>query len=516
DNLIFRTNSAYTNTDQLAQTFASGVLQEALGQGQATVSNITQQNWLIENTIEYRNTFSDDHDLTLLGGFTAEGTERFNSSSVGLGFSTEVNNFNSLQQAENQTVSSGFRDENLASFLGRINYSYMDKYLLTLSFRADGSSKFAAENKWASFPSAALSWRISEEDFLRESNVISDLRVRASYGITGSQAINPYQSLASLSTIANAYTFGDDIDAVGVGAGRVPNPSLKWETTEQANIGLELGLFESRINLTADVYDKTTKDLLFSRQLPWYSGYSSQTDNIGSMRNRGVELGLNTINTTGNFMWTTSANLSLNRNEILDLGPDGLDVFENAIGNLGSGWSQEHILREGEPMGSFYGYIFDGIYQNQEEVNAIEHTGASAGSVKLKDLNDDDRITEEDRTIIGDPNPDFIYSLTNEFSYRGFDLNIMVQGSYGNDILNIQKKRLDLIDDEYTDQNLLTSSNDYWRGEGTSNTLQAPGTGRGVVESRYVEDGSYLRLKNVLLGYNLPSNLVNKMGLQSL
>ncbi|MCC5932084.1 MAG: TonB-dependent receptor [Cyclobacteriaceae bacterium] len=510
--LVFRTNLAFTNTDNLQQGYASRQLLEAAGQGVATISNFTLQDWLIENILTYSKRLGDIHNLSVMGGFTAQGIQQFNSSITGRGFSTEVNNFNNIQQAAILLATSSFRDERMASFLGRVNYSLKDRYLLTVNVRADGSSKFATENKWGVFPSAAAGWRISEEDFMQNVSAVSNLKLRGSWGLVGSQAINPYQSLASFSTIANAYSWGNTLDVVGVGAGRIPNPFLRWETTEQSNIGLDVGFLQDRIMFTADVYEKITRDLLYGRQLPLYTGYSSQTDNIGSIRNWGIELGINTVNTRANSAveWTTNANFSINRNKVLNLGDD-TEFFTQAISTLGWG-RQEVITRVGEPLGSFFGYVFDGIYQNAEEVAAINHPGSRPGTVRFKDVNGDGRITPDDQIIIGDPNPDFFYGITNNLRYRNFDLSIFFQGVQGGDVLNLTRARLE----SPGINNSLVSSLDYWRGEGTSNTVQAPGEANGGMSTRWLEDGSYLRLKNLMIGYNLPEAALQRLKLRSL
>jgi TonB-dependent starch-binding outer membrane protein SusC len=511
ENLVFRTNLAFTNTDNLNQSYASKLLLEAAGQGVANISNFSLQDWLIENTLTYSKRLADIHNFSVMGGFTAQGIQQFNSSINGRGFSTEVNNFNNISQAAIINANSSFRDERLASFLGRVNYSLKDRYLLTVNVRADGSSKFAAENKWGVFPSAAVGWKINEEAFMQNFSSVSNLKLRGSWGMVGSQAISPYQSLASFNTIANAYSWGNNLDVVGVGAGRIPNPFLRWETTEQSNIGLDIGFLQDRIVIMADVYEKITRDLLYGRQLPLYTGYSSQTDNIGSIRNRGFELGINTVNTSSSALeWTTNANFSLNRNLVLNLGDD-TEFFQAAIGTLG--WArQEVITRVGEPLGSFFGYIFEGIYQNEEELSAIDHPGARPGTVKFRDVNGDGRISPDDQTIIGDPNPDFIYGVTNNFRYKNFDLSIFFQGVQGGDILNLTRARLE----SPGLNNSLVSSLDYWRGEGTSNTVQAIGEANGGMSTRWLEDGSYLRLKNLMLGYTLPQAALDRLKLRSM
>lgn len=508
--LTFRTNLAFTNTDNLQQGYASKVLLEAAGKGFAQVEHFSTQDWLVENTLNYRKSIAEKHEVSLLGGFTAQGISTYAFGTDGLGFATEVNNFYDMSQAEVINSTSSFRDEKLASFLGRANYTFNDRYLFTVSVRADGSSKFARENKWGVFPSAAVGWRLSEEVFMKQLTAVSNLKLRGSWGLVGSQSISPYQSLASFNTIANAYSWGENVDVVGVGAGRVPNPFLRWETTEQTNVGLDLGLFEDRVSMSADVYRKITRDLLYNRQLPFYTGYSSQTDNIGSIENKGLELSLNTVNTTGEFRWTTSANFAINRNKVLDLGDDK-EFFVSAIGTLG--WNrQEVVVREGQPLGTFYGYVFDGIYQNAEEVASVTHPGAVPGSVRFVDITGDGVINPDDQIIIGDPNPDFIYGLTNNFSFKGFDLSILIQGVEGGDILNLTRARLETVG-RY---NSLRSSLNYWRGENTSNTIEAPGQFNGGMSTRFLEDGSYLRVKNIVLGYTFPAALLEKIKIRNL
>ena len=405
-------------------------------------------------------------------------------------------------------------DDNLLSFFARLNYDFTDKYLFSATFRADGSSKFGKNNKWGYFPSAALGWRISEEDFMKDISWIQNLKLRASYGETGSQAITAYQSLASFST--TSYVLNGS-SAVALVPGRVPNPDLKWETTKQTDIGIDLSVLGGRISLVADYYYKKTVDLHYDKILPYYTGYSSQTQNIGSKSNKGWEFSLNTQNLVGDFKWSTSLNIALNREKVLDLGDDEYFYTNGSGGALGAGFNETGIVKVGEPLGNFYGYVFDGIYQNEAEAKALGLTKDDVGSVKFKDLNGDNKITTEDRTIIGNANPDFIFGIGNDFSYKNFDLSFMFQGTYGNDVYNLLKVTFsELPSNSNNTGNAFAFVKDSWRGEGTSNTQQAFNKGVGPSSSRFVEDGSYIRLKNLTFGYTLPKSVTSKWGISNL
>ena len=473
-------------------------------------------NWLGENTLTYSKTFNKDHSLNVVAGFTAEASDYFNNNSSGKGFDIESLGYWNMGLANSSllSVASGGNHSAIASWLGRVNYAYKGKYLASVSFRADGSSKFAKNNKWGYFPSAALGWRISEEDFMKDISWIQNLKLRASYGETGSQAITAYQSLASFST--TSYVLNGS-SAVALVPGRVPNPDLKWETTKQTDIGIDLSVLGGRISLVADYYYKKTVDLHYDKILPYYTGYSSQTQNIGSKSNKGWEFSLNTQNLVGDFKWSTSLNIALNREKVLDLGDDEYFYTNGSGGALGAGFNETGIVKVGEPLGNFYGYVFDGIYQNEAEAKALGLTKDDVGSVKFKDLNGDNKITTEDRTIIGNANPDFIFGIGNDFSYKNFDLSFMFQGTYGNDVYNLLKVTFsELPSNSNNTGNAFAFVKDSWRGEGTSNTQQAFNKGVGPSSSRFVEDGSYIRLKNLTFGYTLPKSVTSKWGISNL
>ncbi|ASZ09765.1 TonB-dependent receptor [Chitinophaga sp. MD30] len=509
--LNFRSSFTYDYADDLNKFFTSGKLLAEKNSGYAEAQTNKYNHWIIENTLTFNKQFGD-HRLTALGGFTAEEETVYDFSASGRGLSTEALEYNGLNLAATPAINSGSGRNTLASFLGRINYSFKDRYLLTLSGRSDGASKFAKNNKWAFFPSAALAWRMSEEDFIRSIPTINNLKLRVSYGQSGSQAISRYQSLARITTGARMYSYGNT-EVVGAQNGSVANPNLTWETTAQLNAGIDFSILSDRISGAIDYYHKKTTNLLYSKPVPTYTGYTSVLSNSGTVINKGWEFELNTRNLTGAFTWNTNINFSANKNRVLALG-DLKEIYQNGSGNaLGDGFKRTGVLRIGHSIGEFYGYVFDGIYQHDKEVQALPFPGAKPGSIKYKDVNGDGQIIPDDRTVIGLGVPKFTYGFTNDFAYRNFDLSVFFQGSYGNDILNMNRIKLERAG--YEENSLRTVLN-YWHGEGTSNTIQALDEPTGEMSSRFIEDGSYLRLKNIMLGYSLPASLLKRWGIQHL
>ena len=519
DGLSFRTDLGYNLEQNTERLYVSRNLLDALNTGEGAIDEYQQTDWLLESTLTYDGTFAERHSLTAVGGFTAQEINTTTSGAGATAFPSDVLGYNDLSfGASPLPPGSGSARQRLASFLGRANYGYDDRYLLTVSGRMDGASKFAENQKWAFFPSAALAWRASEEAFLEGLSAISNLKLRAEYGRTGSQALSPYQSLAAYAAGAS-YTLGTTEYQNGVVPSRVANPNLRWETTTQYNLGLDLGLFDGRLSATADYYHKRTDDLLYAKTLPGYTGYETQIQNIGSMRNEGFELALNANIAEGAFTWSASGNLALNRNEVLDLGDEEDQFFLSGAGTpSGQGFDETGIVRVGEPIGSFWGYVFDGIYQNEAEAEALPfgtgegQTIPDPGTVKYKDVNGDGVITEEDKSIIGSPLPDYTFGITNEFGYRGFDLSFSVLGVQGTDVLNVNRFWLEWVGEAVNQSaNVLN----YWDGEGTSNTIQAPGRSPGEMSTRFVEDASFIRLQNVTFGYTLPGELIGG-GLENL
>ena len=473
--------------------------------GQATIGTNNSLNWLNENTISYRKIFGDKHDINLLAGITAQRFESESLSATSLDFANDVLTFNDLGAGRNNAIapSSGGNEWALFSYLFRANYIYDNKYLFTATGRYDGSSRFGADNKYAFFPSGAFGWRISNEPFMESSKVISNLKLRTSYGITGSQEIGTFQSLAALGN--DQLAFGENI-TVGYFPVRFSNPDLKWETTSQLDIGLDYGFFTGKINGSIDYYYKRTTDLLLNVPVPLSTGFTTALRNTGELENRGLEFSLNTVNIDSDFYWETSFNYSFNQQEILDLGPDD----EIILPDLGGGFNVGSlgIIKVGEPLGTFFGFKTDGILQNQAEVEAsgMDVATTNPGDRKLVDTNNDGIVDSDDRVILGQSVPKSFGGITNKFVYKGIDLSVFFQWVEGNSILNLQRT---LLENPTGEVNQLAVVNNRWTESNPSNTIPRAGsTNVGQVLDTFVEDGSFLRMRNITLGYDLKNSLI--------
>ncbi|TXK36728.1 TonB-dependent receptor [Pontibacter qinzhouensis] len=464
---------------------------------------------LWDNFLTYDASFGDKHHLTVLAGTSAQDNRFDQINAARQDFISDA-----AQQLDNGTINlpsgGNASDWALFSFLGRINYSFDDKYLITANLRRDASSRFGANNRWGTFPSASAKWRISEEDFFREVNWLSDLSVRAGYGVTGNQNIGNY-AYASRLSVGQA-TFNNTV-VNSVVPVVLPNANVRWEEVEQSNIGLDAALFNGRINLTVDAYIKNTNNMLVPMNVPVTTGYSDifvPSINFGKVRNRGFEVAVNTYNITGAFEWNTNLNFSVNENEILNLNGD-VPLY----GGI------EQVLRQknGFPINSFYGFVMNGIFQSQEEVNnyALQQQGADLfnstgpGDVKFLDINNDGLINDFDRTYIGNPNPRLTFAMNNTFAWNGFDFSVFLQGVQGNDIFHANRI---FQEGMAVAQNQTTAVLDRWTPNNPSSS-----TPRAIfndpnkntrVSTRFVEDGSYLRVKNVTLGYNLPQSIIGR------
>lgn len=454
--------------------------------GGASVSTSQFRSLLNENTISYNKTFAQKHELSAVAGVTLQNFRTTFLAGSGVGFLSDLIESYDLGAAENPGIpGSGYNESVLLSYLGRVNYSFNSKYLFTVSFRADGSSKYSDGSKWGYFPSGAVAWRLSEENFLKESSVVSDLKLRASWGKTGSQAIDAYATLNRLNS--GKTVFGTDLYTTFAPGTRLPG-DLKWETTEQTDIGLDLGLFDNRILLTADYYIKNTSDLLNTVTLPSTLGFTTTIQNVGKVQNKGFELGLDANVLNGGFNWDLVGNISFNRNKVITLsnGEDILGAFADVIvlrDNL-------NILREGRPIGQFWGYKEDGYNEN--------------GQIKYQDLNNDGTLSSEDKTYIGDPNPKYMYGINSIMSYKNFDLTLFFQGMYGNDIFNLSaiSSTMDYNSGVNMPREVLE---DHWSPSNPDAKYPIISRNSSVmVSNRFVEDGSYVRLKNIQLAYNFP------------
>jgi TonB-linked SusC/RagA family outer membrane protein len=472
--------------------------------GEAGLGFVNQTSWLNENTLSYTKEFGK-HAFNGLVGFTQQedtreivrtGAQRFVSDHFAYD-NLEAGSV-TLRPYARKTTSA------LLSYLGRVNYGYDNRYLFTFSLRSDGSSRFGKNNKWGYFPSAAIAWKVSNEAFFSHlPKAINDLKVRVSYGATGNNGIDPYSSLATLNNVT--YLIGGNI-VNGFTPSRIENPDLGWETSYQADAGIDLGLFNSRILVSLDVYRKKTDNLLLNVELPYTSGFSNSLQNYGSVLNRGLEIAVNTTNLDGKLQWKSGVNFSLNRNEVLSLG-GGIDAFI----------SGDYIVKVGEPLGTFYATVTDGILQTGEDATKGVFTGNAtpkAGDRLYKDINQDGKFTTaQDRTIVGSAQPNFVFGVTNTLIWKGFDLNFLFQGTQGNEILNGNRQALELFNGQ---QNAASSALNRYTADNPSTTIpRAKLDPAPVFSDRFIEDGSFVRLKTISIGYTLPSTLTKRLKLST-
>ena len=484
------------------------VQQGATVSGDAIATSLQSAEVINENILTYKRTLRDGHDLDLTGGFTTQNFRSEFVTAAAQGFATDVTGPNNLGAgALPRTPGSGTNEWTLLSGLARANYNLLDRYLFTVTGRADGSSKFGTNSKWGYFPSAAFGWRLSEESFLDGADWLDDLKLRASYGLTGNQEIGTFTSLARLTDVA--YIIGGRRQIGYAPAGQAPNPDLKWESTRQLDIGFDAAFLGNRLNVTSDFYRSTTNDLLLVVELPRTTGFSSQLRNIGSVRNWGVELGINTVNVEReNFTWSTSFNIARSRNEVLDLG--GLETIETGTDRVSGAIEGRSatILKLGRPLSSFHGYKVEGIWQVGDDFSKAPPE-AAPGEYRFLDVNGDRLINAEDRTILGDANPDFFGGMTNNFVLGPVSLDLFLQGTYGNEVLYMSAVDFKSVSGRSNEH---AQALDRWTPQRPSNTIpRANFTRARRVTSAQIEDGSFLRLQNVTLGYQLPDGLLPRV-----
>ena len=519
-NLTFYTSYGFNRGYINNQIFLpSTVLKGFRQNGIAEFEKIEMINQVFETRLTYKKEL-DKHNInaTAVGEFSDNLKTIFTGGATG--FSNQTGGFNNLSSATIATLpKNNIAKDNLMSFLGRVAYSYNNKYLLTASIRADGSSKFGKENKWGYFPSVALGWTLSEESIIKNMNIFDNFKLRASYGVTGNNQIPAYSSIGLLG--AANYVF-NDVFYSGIAQNNVSNPGLKWETTAQSNFGIDLGFLKNRLNITAEVYYKKTTDLLLDVQLPLSSGYETALKNIGSFSNKGFELTVNSVNIDKNdFKWRSDFTFSFNRNKVLDLG-DKFEFYFNA-NIFPSKFMNEILIRVGESTGIYYGYIEDQIINNQTEAaNSPLQVGVGIpdinnnGQVKIYDVNGDGLIDSYDKVPIANTNPDFICGLNNEFTYKNFDFSFFLRLSYGNDVINGNIGNLDKggINNWNTLKSM--SDNSYsaaYNPTGTFHGENSNGVYSSLFRSAYVEDGSFLKCDYITLGYAIPKSISDKLNL---
>lgn len=468
---------------------------------EARRGNLNSEYWINENTLEYKTSFggeSTPQTFTLLGGFTMEGRNDESTFAGSFNFpNNSLEAYDLSAGSEFLTPQSATDSYNLVSYLGRVNYTIDDRYLFTATARVDGSSRFGRNNKYGFFPSGAIAWRLSSEEFLRESDFFSDLKLRVSFGKTGNQSIGSYQSLQLLNS--TGAILGDQV-AIGFAPVNLGNPDLKWESTTQLNIGTDISILDGKISLTADYYNKITNDLLFNVPLPASSGFSTTLVNLGEIQNTGIELGISTnAISLGEAIWNLGFNIASNRNEILDLG--GLEQF--SVGQeISRGTGNTLLIKEGEPLGTFYGRVFQGM--------------SSDGKILYEDLDGDGEITDDgDRRILGDALPDFTAGFNSNLYFKNFEFSIGLNGVFGNDIFNVNRVELDLPNGY---QNNSINVLNRWRSDNQNTTIPAAKAAASevVFDDRFLEDGSYLRFQNITLAYNLPTDLLQKVNIRNL
>ena len=485
--------------------------------------------WLNENTLTYNRTIGTDHTINAVIGFTEQGNKTSSYGVSAIKVPNESLGINDLREGTPLAVTSTGSLWTASSFLGRVNYSFQSKYLLTAGFRADGSSKFAPQNHWAYFPSGAIAWRFTSEPFLKNQHILTDGKLRLSYGNTGNNRVSDFAYLATYSqspTLSSVYTF-NNVPVTGAVPATIGNPDLKWETTSQLNAGVDLSLLGDRISVTADVYRKKTKNLLLNANVPTSSGYTTVFMNIGSVQNQGLELAFNvTPIRKKDLTWNASFNIAFNQSKVLGLA-NGQTTLISTI-RWDNNWQSApaYIAQVGKPLGQMYGYVWDGVYQPNEfnkttangytlidniTTNGNSRSSIQPGDIKYKDLNDDKIVNAGDYTVIGRGLPVHIGGFNNNVTWKGFDVNVFFQWSYGNDIQNVNNMVFagNALGKTYLNQ--FASYNNRWRPDYTNtDQFRTNGFYGGGYSSRTVEDGSYLRLKTVSLGYSLPKSWLQK------
>jgi len=515
DNLTARINSGFNHksrTHSQYQTPEYSMMGSNMDWGQ--IDEIKEASYLVEGTLNYMfNFLPDAHDLSLLAGSSIQYDDEFGFLLDGTAFPTTKTLYYNMGSAENQTIESYREDQTLISFFGRASYNYKQKILVNATIRADGASQFGENNKWGTFPSASVAWRLGEEEFLQSVGFLSELKVRLSYGITGNNNFSPYTSLARVGA-TQTYTYDGSTSSSGLGSDGefAPNPDLKWETTKMLNVGLDFGLWSNRLSGAIEFYNSNTEDLIIDKPISAPStGYSFIRANVGSIKNTGVEITLGAhILTAGAFKWNVNANFSKNNNEITQLAGDNpiiLEIMRQPYGEIG-----EHPYRqliEGGKMGDFFGYTYRGVLQEGQTYEPQPNT-TQAGSALYEDINGDGLITHEDRGVIGNANPDFMWGFQNHFEFKGLYLDFFLQGVVGNDVFNFKAIA--------HDQLLTTKALDRYSPTNTSGTR--PGVDwfaneyGSYVNTEFIEDASYIKLRNISLGYNF--NLRNVSWIKNL
>ena len=484
-----------------------------------------------ENTLTYSRTFGTFHAVSLLAGYSQQVGKSAGFGAIGTQLPNERLGLSGLDEGLPQSIQSVNSKWALQSLYSRLHYAYKSKYLLDFTVRADGSSKFSKNKRWGYFPSAAAAYKISEEDFMKDIKFISDAKVRVGFGVTGNNRVSDFAYLSSMNfAIYNGYSFNNAVPSKGAIILTLANPDLKWELTKTVNLGVDLSVLNNKLSFTGDYYYKRTDDLLLNAQLPYGTGYPQAFKNIGSVSNSGIELTFNSFNiTTPSFKWNSNFNITFNKNKVLALSENQEALTSTTASVYNS--NPVYIAKIGKPIAQFYGVIYDGVYQYEDfdilankayslkpnvPGNGNTRANIRPGDAKYRDLNNDGVINLNDYTVIGNPNPDFIGGLNNNFEYKGFDLNVFFQFSYGNQALNANRVAFENATSQFGNTNQYASYADRWTPDNpTSNIPRFNGYGQNLYTTRIIEDASYLRLKTASLGYNISEKLLRATKLKS-
>jgi len=506
--LTLKTSMSGTTDYQLYQDYRN--TGQNYGQAQYREAEANQKsqllfNWIWENTLNYNKSIGD-HSLAAFLGYSVQKQRTDYEEITASGFPNDlvktINAATTISDAETTKT-----EWSMISYIARANYSYKGKYLFSAALRSDGSSRFGANSRWGYFPSASVGWRMSEEKFMKgTSKWLDNLKLRLSYGVTGNNQIPNYGAISQMSY--SSYVM-NGTNTSGMYQSEYVDKNLKWEKTNQVNIGFDASLFNNRLIFSYDYYYSKTKDLLLDVPIPDILGYSSTLTNIGELENKGMDFTVSTRNLTRKFKWNTEFNISGNRNKILKLGTNDsqIEMTRNSCSIL---------IEVGKPLGNYYGYKYEGVIMSEAELTQYPvFANSEAGDPKIRDVNGDKLVDSKDRTIIGNSNPDFTWGLTNSFSYKGFDMSVLITGSYGNEIFN-QQARFTMIG--RANRNAYKEAFGFWRSE------ENPGDGwhckprdgqntmQNQASSYWVEDGTFVRIKNIRLGYTLPKHLFQQIG----
>jgi TonB-linked SusC/RagA family outer membrane protein len=473
------------------------------GGGIATVTTGELKNMLAEFTLNYKKTVAEYHDLNVIAGYTYQEFQSRSTYSSTRGFAADVIGTNNLGLGvpSLMVVGSGRNDRKLLSYLARVNYAYKDKYLATASLRADGSSNFGANNRFGIFPSFSLAWKINEENFLQSADWLPAMKLRIGWGQIGNDNIGAGRSLTTYASSGNGAVFGNTV-YTSISATRIPNPDLKWETSEQFNAGIDMELFQHRLNLSVDYYVKRSKDLLQELPIPSATGYNVITSNVGEIRNSGFEFLLNSRNLTGALRWNSMLNFTTLNNKVINLGP-----IPEIIAN-GGGATGLAIVRPGWPLYSYYGYKANGIFQTQEEIDKSPlRSTAKPGDPNWADTNADGKIDASDRVLLGNPFPKFTLGFNNEFEYKNINLSFFIEAVQGVDLLSWSLVDAYFSNDPYRNR-LAEPMLNRWTPDNPTNSwpsaINPSNYQASNINSFTVTDASFVRLKNVQLGYRIP------------